>query len=67
MPGAAIGRLRWRGSELAAEDEGGLQHVDDLLHLERLDEFGADLGIVEQFPADASYCVSWAPIIPHSG
>jgi hypothetical protein len=35
-----IGRARGRGGEFAADDEGGLQPIDDPLHLERVDEFG---------------------------
>jgi hypothetical protein len=48
-----IGRARWRRGEFAADDEGRLQYVDDTLHLERLHEFAADLGVVEQLLADA--------------
>src|ERR1700730_18871085 len=48
-----IGRAQWRGGEFAADDEGRLQDVDDTLHFERLHEFGADLGVVEQLLADA--------------
>src|ERR1700724_3988775 len=48
-----IGRAQWRGGEFAADDEGRLRYVDDTLHFERLHEFGADLGVVEQLLADA--------------
>src|SRR3984893_15963378 len=48
-----IGRAQWRGGEFAADDEVRLQYIDDTLHFERLHEFGADLGVVEQLLADA--------------
>src|SRR6516162_297846 len=47
-----IGGACWCRGEFAADDEVALQYVDDTLHLERLHEVGADLGVVEQFLAD---------------
>src|ERR1700680_2831323 len=50
-----VGRAyRCRG-KFTAHDQRGLPYIDHSLHLQRLDEFGADLRIVEQLLADALY------------
>jgi hypothetical protein len=47
-----IGRAQRRRGELATDDKHVLQHIDHTLHLERRDEIGPDLRIVEQFLVD---------------
>jgi hypothetical protein len=48
-----IGRARRCRGKFAADDECCLQHIDNTLHLERLDEIGADIRVVEELLADA--------------
>ena len=51
-----IGRTRRRRGEFATDDERRLQYIDDPLHLEWLYKIATDLGVIEQFLADALDC-----------